>query len=205
MLTTIFSRLTLRLLPACLLLCAVVPVFGARQLPRSEAWEQFGFDYCKLPCFAGITPGVTPFNGIAQLLLWHIPVIDPSLIASGSAINFWARLPTQQLGGLMRYERGTVGEMRFNGSLPVGEMVAELGSPDCILPNTQGDPDRLTVIFWERSGVSIGALIAPDQRTINLNADALALWLRAIAPGDDCSLWGALPWRGFAPLWRYTG
>jgi hypothetical protein len=126
------------------------------------------------------------------------------MIASGSSINFWARMPTQQFAGLMRYDRGLVGEMRFNVLLPVEAVMAELGTPDCILPNADGEPDHLTVIFWERDLVSIGAVLSPDKHTVNLSANTMALWLRAATPGD-CSLRGALPWRGFAPLWDYRG
>lgn len=204
MLLTIFSRLLARLIPLVLALCVVIPAMGKRPPESSAAWEQFGFAYCTLPCFVGITPGVTPFAGISQRLMQYIPSIDPRMINSGSAINFWARMPTQQFAGLMRYNAGLVGEMRFNVLLPVQAVLGELGTPDCILPNANGEPDRLTVIFWERDKVSIGAVLSPDERTINLSANTMALWLRIASPGD-CSLRGAQPWRGFAPLWDYTG
>lgn len=200
----LFSRLFLRLLPLVAALCAVIPVTGGRPLHPDDAWEQFGFGYCDLPCYAGITPGVTPFESAAPLLLRHIPLLDPRITASGSALNFWARMPGQQLAGLIRYDRGMVGEMRFNVLLPVAAVIEQLGTPDCILPNANGEPDHFTVIFWEREQVSIGAVLSPAQHTIDLSADMLALWLRAATPGD-CSLNWALPWRGFAPLWEYTG
>jgi hypothetical protein len=202
MLLTVFSRLLTRLIPLIGLLCAVVPVMGAREPSYDQSWEQFGFAYCDLPCFVGITPGVTSFDQVARLLARHIPVLDPRMIASGSSINFWARMPTEQLAGLMRYDRGLVGEMRFNVVLPVQAVISELGTPDCILPNVYGEPDRLTVIFWERGQVSIGAVLSPAEHTVSLSADTMALWLRVTVPGD-CSLRGAQPWRGFAPLWDY--
>ncbi|MFN8448196.1 MAG: hypothetical protein U0521_06310 [Anaerolineae bacterium] len=204
MLLNLLSRILTRLLPMCLVLCIVVPGLAARPVIPGAAWDGFGFNVCKLPCFAGITPGVTPFDDIYRLLVSNVPLLDRRMIASGSALNFWARLPSQQFGGLIRYDARLVGEMRFNVILPVASVLEELGTPDCILPNTQGDPARMTVIFWERGNVSIGAVLSPNWHTIDLNADSLALWLRVATPGD-CSLRGALPWQGFAPLWAYSG
>lgn len=203
MLLNILSRLLLRLLPLLLALCVAVPVFGGRQIETGQGWADFGFDGCALPCYAGITPGVTPFDEIYPLLIDNVPMLDRRMIASGSALNFWAWTPSQRLSGLIRYDRGLVGEMRLNAIVPVAAVMTELGAPDCILPNTRGEPERMTVIFWERGQVSIGAVLEPSQHRINLNGDTLALWLHTAVPGD-CSLRGALPWQGFAPLWTYT-
>ena len=203
MLLGVCLRLFVRVLPLCVLLCAAVALFGSRQPAEDDSWQRFGFTYCDLPCFAGITPGKTPFDSVSRLLIRHVQTVDPRMIASGASINFWARTKSQQFGGLVRYDQGLVGEMRFNVTLPLAQVITELGTPDCILPDSGGESDQATVIFWEREQVSIAAVLSPDPRAVNLNADTLALWLNAVQ-ANDCSRSGAVPWRGFAPLWDYV-
>lgn len=202
MLLIALFRLLARLLPLILALCVVVPVFSGRHDSAAE-WQAFGFGACALPCYAGITPGVTPFDAIQPLLMENVPRLDRRMIGSGSALNFWATIPSQQLSGLIRYESGLVGEIQLNVVLPLTALITELGTPDCILLSASGEPGHNTVIFWERGVVSIGAVLERNQRRININGDARALWLRIAVPGD-CSLRGALPWQGFAPLWTYA-
>ena len=203
MLLSICVRLFVRVLPLCALICTAVGVFGTRQPADDDSWQRFGFAYCDLPCFAGITPGQTAFDSVSHLLMRHVETVDPRMIASGASINFWARTKSQQLGGLVRYNQGRVGEMRFNVTLPLAQVITELGTPDCILPDTSSASDRGTVIFWEREQVSIAAVLGTDPRAVNLNADTLALWMNAVQ-ANDCSRSGAVPWRGFAPLWNYA-
>jgi hypothetical protein len=203
MLLMLFSRLILRVLPLAAVLCAVVPAMGGRPLYSDEVWEQFGFTICELPCFAGITPGRTPFQQTPSLLRKNIPLIRNRMFDTGAVVSFWASTEANDLSGFTRHIWGVVDEIRLNSLLPVDHLIAELGTPDCILPNTQSESSRMT-IFWERGQVSIGAVLSPDQPIINLNGDTLALWLRISVPGD-CSRSGTLPWRGFAPLWAYSG
>jgi len=202
MLLRVVVRLFVCLLIGLLLICTAVTAFGARTPAADESWQHFGFAVCDLPCFAGITPGQTDFDSVPRLLMHHVQSIDPRMIAGGSSINFWAQSKTQQLGGLIHYDGGRVGEMRFTVILPLEQIITELGTPDCLLPNTGSDQNRVTVIFWERQQVSIAAVLAPDPSALNLNANTLALWLNAVQ-ANDCSRSGAIPWRGFAPMWDY--
>ena len=203
MLFTVSTHALVKVLALCVALCAVVLVFGARQMSAHEAWTSFGFDACELPCYAGITPGRSGFGSSASTLMRQVPAIDPRMISTGTSLSFWARMPSQQLSGIIRYEQGGgVGEIRLNAKLPVEQVIAQLGTPDCILGKTTESPEQMTVIFWERGVVSIGAVLDSQGSTLNLSANVLALWLRAVNP-PDCSLRGALAWRGFAPLWAY--
>ena len=103
----------------------------------------------------------------------------------------------------MRYDQGLVGEIHLNATLPIAQVIEQLGTPDCILPDRSSAAKDETVIFWVRGHISVEAVLSPDAQAVNLSADALALWLSAAAT-NDCSLRGALPWRGFAPMWAYT-
>ena len=196
-------RLFARLFMGSLVISVALTAFGGRLPAPDESWQQFGFTTCELPCFAGITPGQTPFDNVPGLLIRHVQSVDPRMIAGGASINFWAQSNNQQLGGLVRYADGLVGEMRFNVVLPLAEIINELGTPNCLLPNTSSNVKSVMVIFWEREQVSIAAVLNPDAHGINPNADTFALWLNAVQ-ANDCSRVGAVPWHGFAPLWDYA-
>jgi hypothetical protein len=202
MLLRTLLHLLLRVLPVCGLLCVAVPAVVGREIAASEAWDRFGFSYCDLPCFAGVIPGLTPQSDTPHLIFRHVPAVDYRTFASGVGFNFWGSIQSQRLAGFVRSDPQIVEEVRLNVLIPVENLIAQLGTPDCILPNSIGDPQRVTVIFWIRDEISIGAVLGVDQRVVDLRADTLALWVRAVAP-DDCSLRGALPWRGFAPFWTY--
>lgn len=197
------ARLAVIVLTLCLLLCGALLTFGARQPAEDDAWTRFGFLTCELPCFAGITPGVTDFDETSALLTEHVSALDPRIIASGSSVNFFARVPSQLLSGIVRYQSGgQVGEIRINAVLPVERLMAQLGTPDCILVDT-ASTDRSAVIFWERGAISIAAVLDANLSALRLNGGAFALWLRAAVTPPDCVLRGARAWQGFAPLWVY--
>lgn len=205
MLLKLLSRLLLWILPLIVVLCAVIPVVAARHPPENVAWHSFGFDHCQLPCFAGITSGVTPFDSAAPLLVRNVEAVNPRMINSGTSINFWGRHHDLQLSGLVRNDRASVGELRLIVIVPLEDVVTQLGAPDCILPNTDGDPNRMTIIFWEQGGISTAAVLGYDanRHAVNLSANTLAIWLSAMEP-NPCSLRGAQPWKGFAPMWGYA-
>ncbi|MBI1257218.1 MAG: hypothetical protein GC204_07080 [Chloroflexi bacterium] len=203
MLLTAVLRLGARLLIVCLAISVALTLVGGRSPTADESWQHFGFDFCALPCFAGITPGQTPFDNVSGLLIRHVQSVDPRMIAGGASINFWAQSKSQQLGGLVRYADGLVGEMRFNVVLPLAELISELETPDCLLANTSSEAKPVIVIFWERERVSIAAVVNADAQGINLDADTVALWLNAVQ-ANDCSRSGAVRWHGFAPLWDYV-
>src|SRR5436190_19729403 len=99
LLTSLFSRLLLRLLPLIILLCAAIPALGGRSLPADDAWQNFGFSICDLPCYVGITAGRTPFSDTPDLLRRSIPLIGNRMFYGGTAVTFWASLPMTQLSG----------------------------------------------------------------------------------------------------------
>lgn len=199
MLLTAFLRFTLLLLLLCTLLCALVPVFGGRSLSENEAWQSFGFTVCDLPCFVGITPGKTPFDIMPDLLHRSIPLIGNRMFYAYTAINFWASLPHTELSGWARNNQGVVGELRLTAPLALDHLIAQLGTPDCVLAGAQ----RATVLFWLRKTVSIGAVLEVDQADFNPNSPISALSLRS-SETDACATSGALAWHGFAFIADYA-
>ena len=199
LLTSLFLRLILRLLPLIVLLCAAIPTLGGRSLAADVSWQQFGFSACALPCFVGITPGKTPFNEIPDLLHRSIPLIGNRMFYNITAVNFWASIPPAQLAGWARNDQGIVSEMRLTSMLPFDHLLAQLGTPDCVLSGAQ----RATVVFWIRGSISVGAVLEVDQRDFSPNNRISALWLRDPQP-DDCEATGALAWHGFAFVSDYA-
>lgn len=193
-------RVLLKILVVCVV-CSITVVVWANRIPSSDiAWSRFGFETCALPCYAGISPGETPFRGTGTLLINHVPALDPRVISSGTSLNFFARLPSQQLAGLVRYQTGgQVGEIRLNAVLPLDQVLMQLGAPDCILAATV---DRAPIIFWVRGEVSVAAVLSLDANPYKPGASVFSLWLRVAVP-SDCTLRGARSWQGFAPLWVY--
>lgn len=200
MLFILVFRVLPKILAVCVLCCTTIVVWATR-IPGSEAaWTRFGFEACALPCYAGMTPGETPFGETGVLLMNHVPALDPRVISSGTSLNFFARLPVQQLAGLVRYQTdGQVGEIRLNAVLPLDQVLVQLGAPDCILAAAV---DRAPIIFWERGGVSVAAVLSTDANAYQPGASLFSLWLRVATP-PDCTLRGARSWQGFAPLWVY--
>jgi hypothetical protein len=193
LLTRLFSRLIVRLLPLIVLLCAAIPVLGGRSLPADDAWQHFGFSVCDLPCFVGITPGRTPFSEMGDLLHRSIPLIGNRMFNAGTAINFWASLPHAQLAGWARNDQGLVSEIRLTSPLPFDYLLTQLGTPDCAL---SGDA-RPTIVYWVRGAVSVGAVLGAGERDFSPNNRISAVWMRTSEP-DDCAASGALTWHGFA-------
>jgi len=201
LLTSLFLRLILRLLPLIVLLCAAIPMLGGRSLAADESWQHFGFGVCDLPCFVGIIPGKTPFNEIPDLLHRSIPLIGNRMFYNITAVNFWASLPlpSTQLAGWARNDQGIVSELRLTSSLPFDYLLAQLGTPDCVLSGDQ----RATVVFWIRKAISVGAVLQADQRDFSPYSRISALWLRDLQP-DDCENSGTLAWHGFAFVSDYA-
>ena len=199
----VFSRLLLWILLLCVLLAVIVPGFGGRSLAADQGWEQFGFSFCELPCFAGMTPNETPYNEAIDLLRRHIPVMENHMFNTSSTVNFWLDMEDRQLAGSVSYSQGLIGEISLTALLPVDHLIAQLGMPDCILPLRADDPHRARAIFWIRQPVLIEAMVSGDEHVLNLDSRIRVLWLRT-AQADECVQRGALLWRGFAPIWEYA-
>jgi hypothetical protein len=200
MLLILAFRILPKMLVVCVLCCTMVVACAARTPGSEAAWTRFGFEACALPCYAGMTPGETPFRETGTLLINHVPALDPRVISSGTSLNFFARMTGQQLAGLVRYQSGgQVGEIRLNSVLPLDQVLMQLGAPDCILATTV---DRAPIIFWERGMVSVAAVLGMDNSAYQPGANIFSLWLRVATP-PDCTLRGARSWQGFAPLWVY--
>ncbi len=161
MLLKLFGRLGLLIFLLGVGLSVALPALGGRPPINDPAWEQFGFAYCGLPCFAGVTPGETVSDDAASLLYQHIPTIERGMFNTGSTLYFAATLTSQRLGGVMLYGHSTVSEFQLNVFLPLEQLINELGLPDCLLP--EPGSQNTTDVFWTRGAVSIAAVLPRSE------------------------------------------
>lgn len=195
-------------------LSGVMTVIGSRYSSEATQWAALGFTHCALPCWAGMTPGETPFD-TTQIAYQVVQTFrDPStnLVLSGSQINFWTRAadPQQPLTGLIfytdrEYAGGVIGDIRLSFSLPIWQLIANLGEPDCVWTEATMGPQsrRVLAVYWEDGdGVSIGTLLAVDARGSWHPATHIdSFWISVTS--SACDQPEATPWMGFASFFRY--
>lgn len=197
-------RLLLRLIPfplaVLVLLVAIAPALGTPRV--HEATWISGFRACALPCWATITPGRTPFDEAATRLRAVLPSFS-QIGTSTSQINVSTAAASGGVTGFLLYIDGVVGYMRLFAALPAGEMVRQLGTPDCVWLEQSDTSGIVQVVYWETETLSVGAMFqvndrvtwTPETRTTNL-------WMDTTGRACDGEL--ALRWIGFAPLRRYA-
>lgn len=78
------KRLLLVIFPACTLMAAALPTIAPRPDPMADYWEAFGFNACKLPCWAGVTLGGTHYSESNDLLKNFLP--DEMTIISNAGV-----------------------------------------------------------------------------------------------------------------------
>lgn len=182
---------------------------GRQSEPLTVNSAQFGLNTCQLPCWAGITPGVTRFDDAARLLKDNVPSIDRQLLMSGSQINFWVRENQEEFSGmvysgLVFYDQGNVGDVRLNINLPIWYLIDTLGKPECTWSRpASANGANLMVIYWKRQGISIGAvLLTASQKALSPGTKAGAIFINLDT--EACTIQDTRPWPGFVRPWRYA-
>lgn len=132
--------LLLRLLFPIVSLFSVTVVFIQAQpsAQASELWTLlFGAD-CSSPCFMGLHPGVTSAHDAAVQLREHawVETVESRLVGGqgGYIYWYWKRdVPDWIDGderGVIWVARGQVDQMWVATTIPLGELVLQLGEPD---------------------------------------------------------------------------
>lgn len=187
---------------------------GNRYSPEATQWSELGFTHCALPCWVGLTPGETPFD-TTQIAYQIVQAFhDPStqIILSSSQINFSTTVKNQQIIGLIFYtggdnEGGVIGDIRLILSLPMWQLIGNLGEPDCVwtegMMGLQGR--RVIGVYWEHGGgISMGALLAVDARGAwHPDTNVESFWVSVTS--SACDQPESVPWLGFASFQRYEG
>ncbi len=166
-----------------------------------------GVDICELPCWAGITPGVTSFEAVQGVLEANVGGLH-RMVASGSQIHFTAIDDAGAVGGVVTYTDGKVRGLNLDGvTESVGVLINALGQPDCAWASsvyTYLDPLPF-ILYWEREGSFITVLVplfATERLTPRQRSQVLTVNYSESAICEDRAL---TPWRGFAPPQFYSG
>jgi hypothetical protein len=195
------------LLPTSLfvLLCVLaIRIGAARPDPDLSYWRDFGFTACALPCYAGMTPGVTDFRNTVELIAANVPVLSRELLVSTSQTVFFGQddATFQTLSGLARYANGMVGEIRLTLFRTLSSVILRFGPPDCTLIYP---PTRPTVIFlyWQGDTALVWASASIDQAVL-LRSPVFTIATTVLENRRVCESSSEIqPWRGFAAVWRY--
>jgi hypothetical protein len=167
---------------------------------ESSAGEDMGFAACKLPCWAGITPGRTHFAQANQLMARHLPAFSIPTFLTTSTLTFQTVSSDPMISGSLYYDGGRVSEIHLDVGLPAGYLLDTLGTPDCVWVS-RGNPQIVLTLYWEQNGLSTGAYFVLS-RDRSWQRDMLTRFLQ-ISTIQNCDIPGILPWQGFARAWRY--
>jgi hypothetical protein len=186
----------------CALAVLAVQVAAQVALPGSSASPQPGFDACALPCWAGVTPGVTIFADAPDRVSAHVGG-NVMFRTTGDRLLFEIG-PGPQLSGAIYNDRGRVDSLRLETRFPLWRLVDTLGTPRCALAGrVSGGQWRMTVYWDMEPGIQIAALAVlntPDDWQPGTPMRTLLV----LTGTDSCRDTGAHPWTGFAPLWHYS-
>lgn len=160
-----------------------------------------GFDQCPLPCWARITPGSTRYNDSARALLAAFPDAQVDFFPGIAQVNFTINTGEKVLPGWIYEDRGLVGGLRLETSVPVWQLIALLGEPACV--RAEQNLSYFVNLHWQLSErMSLTALVLRDQDQ-RWSPASPTNDLFILHDVEACHPELTTGWRGFAPVWRY--
>ena len=157
---------------------------------------------CFLPCWWGITPGVTPWNQASQFLATFMSIRGPSLQTIGNLIHesYWIRFSD----GEKYYSfdivvvNSIVHEIGARYEITIGHQLNRLlennGQPDetwlAIMPDTPGGPWFFLVLYYQEQGILAqynGSAI--DFGRLDSNGEYIQTGFRVCPIGMGPDLW----------------
>lgn len=197
-------RLTLWLLPAGLFLSGAALVTGRQAVPEDVSNLLLSFQICPLPCWGGVTPGITPPEDTAAVLAENLSDFSSRETFNGSVFYFGAQRLADKITGITQFSRGRLRSITLNVVLPLFTLIELAGEPDCIYVWPTGQkPDQTTtfVLYWRMQRVYIRTLVVSDQAG-RMKVDAVARNIDFYIDEGICQD-QQVSWIGFAPAWRY--
>ncbi len=193
-------RCAVWLAPLLFAISAIVPLIGQRLPPPESGVEAIGFAACSLPCWAGITPGLTPFAEANELMAEHLPAFSIPTFLTTSTLSFQTVTSQPNLAGALYYDRSRVSEVHLDVALPVWYLLDNLGTPDCVWVS-RGNMQAVMAVYWEGQDLSTSAYLLFDGR-MGWKLEMPTRFLQ-MSTTLTCKTTGIVPWMGFAPAWRY--
>ncbi|MBK8023236.1 MAG: hypothetical protein IPK19_17865 [Chloroflexi bacterium] len=195
-----------RVAAACALACAGLTTLAMSGAPASNTppfpnYTALGFDACRLPCYAGLHPGQTAFDSAGTLLQANIPQPLSQIAIDAQTLRFQEQAARPRLLGMVSSVNGRVRSVEVQTPLPARWLLDELGSPDCVIPGDPQDVGGMHSMVWL---TPVGLIWAAIDATPRLVGSEHEVFLMTLIDMDEKACWGdLLPWRGFAPAWRY--
>jgi len=162
-----------------------------------------GFSTCHLPCWAGVTLYETGFRDSVKIITANLPNWDVSVQGTNAQYGFYANQDQKQVGGVVYEDRGSVGRMRLDMIFPLRYLLDTLGRPYCVRANHLSSIDvDVVLVYWrlgDSAAVGVMKLDPPERWSPGVSIESLLI----LSSYEECSLFDAQPWRGFARLWHY--
>ena len=196
-------RLTLPILILCTILSALAPRIAPRPVEVSAEWSEFGFAVCDLPCWAGITVGETPAADLLPLVQANIPTLMDYNITV-QQLYIWNASDQSRSDAIISYSPGYAELITLNLYAPPNHLVDLLGMPDCVtgVRNLFFGTDYILTWMGDK-GVTAGMF----GELVDLFSGKHVVHVLVIdmyVGQMSCEQYGAIPFRGIAPWWRYS-
>lgn len=219
----LFARFVIECTVAFALLALAIPALAPRTPPDPPYWEAHGFAACDLPCWAGIIPGITPFDQVPAMITAHVPGLTHAALVSGSEVLISSYADSTPLSALILpgANQTVVGAVELLVPLPFGILLPYLGAPACVTslstgPIAGGPTDLAMNLVWGFDDRTVVASVIQSEIDPLVEGGWMSTaWVNSMiiqegAIGcESFSVYSAQPdyispWYGFAPPWRYS-
>jgi hypothetical protein len=198
----LFKRALMVTLPLCVGLAILIPQAGARSSSDyTSHWLKFGFETCALPCYAGMSPGLTRIADAPTLIEHNVGGLVGLVLPSGSYIDYSALNEDRSLSGFVQSQFGTISHIQLSTTIEFSVLIEQLGVPDCISVDWYNP--RIRWFVWEQAGSSIVATLSHTNPVRSLGGLMQTDHISIRGSTHLCNSPQTMNWRGFAPAWRY--
>lgn len=161
-----------------------------------------GFDICRLPCWAGITPAEIHTVDSPEMMAMHLQDAELEFSQIATQINFTITGHQQLVQGAIYDDRGMVHSLRLMLQMPLWQLLELLGTPACVNNQPGSANGSMMTIWWVRDKHTVSAtlLLMPTD----WGPAAAVFTLGSSQQPETCASPLLKPWRGFAPLWFYA-
>lgn len=165
----------------------VAGVWWARLFPAAPEYHLLIETDCRLPCWSGITPGLTNSTEALQRIGANPDINQTSLQQIGDSTNGdvtwnWLTPARRMLPGIVWHE-GTVRriELGVPNAIPLQESIAKLGEPEAVVAIMGGQPEHwywIVTLYYPRKGVELSAYLPEfsDQLTEETPVEVVVLF-----------------------------
>lgn len=204
---------------------------GRGQLPSRLA-QQLALTHCQLPCWLGIIPGETDYDGVYRQLTG---VFTASLIQNpydrligqtGTYDIYWRDLQLLPIGTLENPRDGVPLTITFQNTLAVhlqlyldaehplmlGDVLLAYSEPSCVDPTSDSLIDGWTLYYLDETHehrytqVDVAGTVRGDANGLQLTSRVTSLIMSA-EPSTGlppCAPADHYPWQGMTYRWRYS-